>query len=442
MLTLSKSRIKSRSGCEQCKRRKVKCDEKRPTCTRCVLRGDTCTGTFTHDSWQIERPWISHERAAEALNTLENDALRHWYDNACLNMSMFRPPVNPLSHALSGWLRHSKALRHTIESVALAHQEHFLPDKLSAALQARGLAISSLRNEVDQLQSSQAKKQARLRTAILSSLILCVSSPWLDPTGKDIGVTFLAGASSILQSLASSHPQDPFAFYLFGLFLYCDAFSSFLVSSNSSTVPTALLLEIIQEPPLDSYVHPVTGISGTLCPLISEAGRYLRCSLDMGTADVFEFVDIETRLQRWEPPANAPRQAQLLELAEGYRSVGFIMLYQAKAAQGFSDAAQSSLLSDMVLGVMKTLKHIPNEDPLLNWVGPLLVIAGSELPADRVEERELVERTSARLVTWTRVQTYSCGMDLVKEVWRLHEMGIGACWLEVMMSQGKALALW
>ncbi|KJK83368.1 hypothetical protein H634G_01497 [Metarhizium anisopliae BRIP 53293] len=33
---------KSRLGCQNCKRRKVKCDEKRPSCGICILRGETC----------------------------------------------------------------------------------------------------------------------------------------------------------------------------------------------------------------------------------------------------------------------------------------------------------------------------------------------------------------------------------------------------------------
>ncbi|KAK3386998.1 hypothetical protein B0H63DRAFT_145127 [Podospora didyma] len=33
---------KSRTGCRNCKRRKVKCDEARPTCRPCSLRGETC----------------------------------------------------------------------------------------------------------------------------------------------------------------------------------------------------------------------------------------------------------------------------------------------------------------------------------------------------------------------------------------------------------------
>lgn len=434
------NRTKSRSGCEQCKRRKVKCDEKRPVCTRCQLRHETCTGNFSHDVWQIERPWISQERAPSAPSALENDTLRHWYDSACLSMAIFYPPANPLSHTLSGWLRHSKALRHTLESVSEAHQQHFLPDKLSSALQTRGLAISSLRKEIDRLQSSQTKHQTLLRTTILSSLILFVSSAWLDPSGKDSGIIFLSGISNTVESLANASPTDPFTFYLFGLYLYCEAFSSFLVPTGSPYPSTASVLRAVQRQPFDSLIHPVTGVSSTLCPLISEAGQYFRRVLDSGSTFMPTYRDLEKRLRDWEPPKAAPKQERLLQLAEGYRSIGLIMLYQANATQGQGTSEGSSLI-EMVLEVMKTLRYVPDEDPLLNWVGPLLVITGPELPATFVEERALVETLFQRLAKWTRIQTYNRGLELVREVWKLRDLGIEVSWLEVMLDQGISLAI-
>ena len=38
---------KSRTGCQRCKRRKVKCDEKRPTCTGCLRYPNNCVYEFT-----------------------------------------------------------------------------------------------------------------------------------------------------------------------------------------------------------------------------------------------------------------------------------------------------------------------------------------------------------------------------------------------------------
>ncbi|KAL5319600.1 hypothetical protein ACEPPN_012655 [Leptodophora sp. 'Broadleaf-Isolate-01'] len=295
---MSKSSTKSRTGCEQCKRR-----------------------NFSWDSWQVERPWISNAGSLTPSSALENDILRYWYDEACLNMALFRPPLNPLSHSLSVWLRHSKALRHTLECVAVAHRVHFAPDQLAQALYARGLAISSLKHEVARIQVSPAKQQTLIKTTILFSLILAVSAGWVDPSGTDF---------------------------------------------DAQAYPVNTISDTIARPPFSSLVHPITGIATTLCPLIGEAGRYLRWVVDTRTLSAPVSLDLESRLRQWQPPDTSSSQPQLLQLAEGYRNAGLIMLYQAEAvARALSTEEEADLLS-RVLYIINILKHIPDQDPMLN----------------------------------------------------------------------------
>ncbi|KAH6687423.1 hypothetical protein F5X68DRAFT_231891 [Plectosphaerella plurivora] len=363
--------VKSRSGCEQCKRRKVKCDERQPTCSRCIARRETCTGNFQCDPWQVERPWISHTRTVTPVSVMENDALRHWYAKACLNMAIFHPPVNPLSHDLSVWLVHSRALRHTLECVAEAHREYFRPGRLGRALEIRGRAIISLHSELARIrtaeQSSPYKHAVLLRTAVLSSMILCVSSSWLDPTTVDVGIEFLSGAKGLIEMLAASgHLDDPLSFYALGLFLYWMAFSSYLVPSDMPVVQASpSILDALTKPPFDTCVHPVTGISATLCPLIAEAGLYYRRTVDLHARDPALVTDLTQRLLFWQPPASCPDQPQLVQLAEGYRHLGLIMLCQAQSIT--DEDVNNGVILEHVFAVMELLQHIPQQDPLLNW---------------------------------------------------------------------------
>ncbi|KAH9221031.1 hypothetical protein DL95DRAFT_455816 [Leptodontidium sp. 2 PMI_412] len=311
-------------------------------------------------------------------------------------MALFRPPLNPLSHSLSVWLRHSKALRHTLECVAVAHRVHFAPDQLAQALYARGLAISSLKHEVARIQVSPAKQQTLIKTTILFSLILAVSAGWVDPSGTDFGMDYLAGAFTLMKSLVDSQPTDHFTFTSLG---------SYPVNTISDT---------IARPPFSSLVHPITGIATTLCPLIGEAERYLRWVVDTRTLSAPVSLDLESRLRQWQPPDTSSSQPQLLQLAEGYRNAGLIMLYQAEAvAHALSTEEEADLLS-RVLYVINILKHIPDQDPMLNWAGPLLVISGSELPLTHSKERLVVERTALRLTSWTRVRVYRRGFELMQ----------------------------
>ncbi|KAH7007361.1 fungal-specific transcription factor domain-containing protein [Ilyonectria destructans] len=430
--------VKNRTGCEQCKRRRVKCDEKRPTCARCEARGETCTGNFQCDQWQIERPWIVGLSAA--ASGLENDSLRYWYDSACFTMAMFPPPVNPLSYPLASLLRRSKALRHVVQCVAVAHRHDFAVTSLSHALQERNLAIVSLQGEVARIQDSR-NQQTLLRTVILSSLILCVSSGWLDPTGKEFGIEFLFGVKSIIHLLTDTAPTDPFAFYVMGLFLYLEAFSSYLVPTALQRQPSDRIVTALSQPPFNTLVHPVTGIATTLCPIVTDIGHYYRRVVETKQPCVERDRELRRRLWEWQPPEGSSQLAQLVQLAEGYRTIGDIMLYQARGVVAKLDAIDSRMLLERVSTVMETIRHIPKQDALLNWVGPLLIIAGSELPADRYDDRRLVEISSSRLVSFTKVPTYARSLELIKQVWELHDNGVLMTWLELMVESGLSLAV-
>lgn len=87
------------------------------------------------------------------------------------------------------------------------------------------------------------------------------------------------------------------------------------------------------------------------------------------------------------------------------------------------------------------LSHLISGTIILLATGPLLIITGPELPAALVEERALVETKFESLATWTRVQTFHRGLELVREVWELRDLGIEASWLEVILDKGMSLAI-
>lgn len=57
---------KSRLGCRNCKARKVKCDEAKPTCRNCSLRKDTCNYPAPHGAPSAVQPSSSSGPAAAA----------------------------------------------------------------------------------------------------------------------------------------------------------------------------------------------------------------------------------------------------------------------------------------------------------------------------------------------------------------------------------------
>ncbi|GME40954.1 C6 zinc finger domain-containing protein [Neofusicoccum parvum] len=51
-----RSHKKTRTGCMQCKQRRVKCDEQKPTCGNCIKRGQPCSLQFTVPQLPYSRP--------------------------------------------------------------------------------------------------------------------------------------------------------------------------------------------------------------------------------------------------------------------------------------------------------------------------------------------------------------------------------------------------
>ncbi|EPS30942.1 hypothetical protein PDE_05896 [Penicillium oxalicum 114-2] len=66
-MALRRPHRKSRHGCLECKRRRVKCDEVRPTCSNCAKRHSECEyGSSTSLLWANEEPIISRQSGSRA----------------------------------------------------------------------------------------------------------------------------------------------------------------------------------------------------------------------------------------------------------------------------------------------------------------------------------------------------------------------------------------
>ncbi|KAF7714731.1 Sterol uptake control protein 2 [Penicillium ucsense] len=64
-MALRRPHRKSRHGCLECKRRRVKCDEIRPTCSNCAKRHSECEyGSSTSLLWANEEPIVSRQSAS------------------------------------------------------------------------------------------------------------------------------------------------------------------------------------------------------------------------------------------------------------------------------------------------------------------------------------------------------------------------------------------
>ncbi|KAF2239819.1 hypothetical protein EV356DRAFT_511137 [Viridothelium virens] len=69
---------KVRTGCETCKRRRVKCDEVRPACSNCSLVGRKCIYHHVLPSYPVFSPADYLDRSTIRFSTRDMELLHHW----------------------------------------------------------------------------------------------------------------------------------------------------------------------------------------------------------------------------------------------------------------------------------------------------------------------------------------------------------------------------
>ncbi|KAF8861970.1 hypothetical protein BDZ45DRAFT_234475 [Acephala macrosclerotiorum] len=90
MLQVEMRRVhkKTRTGCTQCKRRKVKCDQRKPSCASCKRQNRKCSLEFltpmafpshgAKDSRIMSAPKLSLELSPSSFDPLTNELLHHY----------------------------------------------------------------------------------------------------------------------------------------------------------------------------------------------------------------------------------------------------------------------------------------------------------------------------------------------------------------------------
>ncbi|KAJ9419701.1 hypothetical protein FOXG_07018 [Fusarium oxysporum f. sp. lycopersici 4287] len=164
-----RSHTKSRSGCRECKRRKVKCDERLPSCFNCARRGMTCSLTPSQPSPQNIEP-VRRDGIDNTVTNPSPDALSvagiwtapmpgasldfqdhglelmHHYSAITANTLALRLDMQHIWRMVLPEMSYNASfLSHGLLSVAALHKAHLLParrDKyldLAAYHQTRGM---------------------------------------------------------------------------------------------------------------------------------------------------------------------------------------------------------------------------------------------------------------------------------------------------------------
>ena len=421
--------IKTRTGCMQCKKRKVKCDEALPRCSRCVARKEACTTKSRTSKWQgrtITFEQVEKTSKKDSLARTEDSILNYWFENGCQVMSIEPVTSNPFSFPLLESLSKSESLFHLVRSLSLANRANYETSQMAQSFEERGLALVALQKEIK-------NKSVPCGLLLLSTLFLGISSPWINGNPSDFGIIHLFAISAMInKAFAYGIGLTDKMFYLaIGLYIYWDMACSFLTRFNQALPLREELFQVAIDLSTKRLPHPVTGIATQLIYILGKIGRYQRQVLDTKQRNIDQENLLEAQLTDWKMP---PAERELQHIAECYRLTGFIMLYSAKG-DGLYDA-RITLYAERVVDM---LDEIPTNSPRVNFQGLVLMIVGGEITDPR--RRAIVLARFQALYQIKKLQVNLHGAQLVKEVWALRAQGTSCSMLSVMRDHGWHIML-
>ncbi|KAK0647790.1 White-opaque regulator 1 [Lasiodiplodia hormozganensis] len=442
--------IRTRTGCAQCKRRRVKCDEQQPACQRCRARGENCSGPVVVPRWQT---------IVLAQDSSDSGLVQYWMTAVCgpMPLELHKPELLP--DAVLPLLDGSPALLHCLRGVAIAHRGFFSAEALPASLRETSHALAALRTELAPINGDPC----HLHRTLLAALSLSILSVWLDPSSQDSSsLLHLRGASSVLHLLLRVREEEASTLtnFMVGFYVYIDMIHSYAVPAARPLPLSDILASRLASSA--AYVHPITGIATSLCLVVARVGRYLRSVVDLRRRDPGIERTLHCALRDWQPPAAATRQPpnhRHGRIADAYRILGQIMLQQARRHVAIVDTPPSSapvendddMPPPLSTLVPQALRIIAADDAATSSYadaatsgvytrGIVLLAVGPEVSPGA--GRVVIADAFARLHKLTRVNHFLLAARFVRDAcWPLRDRGVEFTWLDLLVRAGLTCVL-
>ncbi|KAH7323484.1 fungal-specific transcription factor domain-containing protein [Rhexocercosporidium sp. MPI-PUGE-AT-0058] len=378
-------RHKSRAGCQQCKRRKVKCDLGVPTCRQCHRQKLQCPGyqkplkwvgvdtastsrlsnqrspprtpepplstTRTSKSSSGNGSYIAGSSLGEPLHDDSSALIHHYFTRVCRIAGCFDSDVSPFRIIPASMISNSKPIFLLVQASSAAQLSRQNPQMRVKALSLQTEAFSAVRDEIGKLQGFNVSDEL-----MLSSIFAGLTSAWYDV--NDIGLSHVFG-SQVLLSLWLMSRTERLRYqqtFILGAYIYWFMISSFAAGDpwqsfhyQEALQKTVRNLEMshdiaddtdVPEEQRKIYPHPLTGFSNDLCLTIGKVGSLcrLRYSPSGNLRDFLEdnaqIIEAELLGLRDFPRSNFhdpqdPNTSveEILSVREAYRCSGLLQLY-------------------------------------------------------------------------------------------------------------------
>ncbi|RGP79061.1 transcriptional regulatory [Fusarium longipes] len=169
-----KGSTKVRSGCSTCKARKVKCDEGKPSCQRCVTAGRICHGFGFIDQITTTRLQVVQPRNHVLGNPTRNDSRVVEFFCKVVAPSL-SGPIDPYfwTHIVLQFSEVEPAVRHSVMTISSLFENRQRRDKSSAlAVQRNVVALKHYNAAIRELQT--LRNPDLVLTLLTCLLFVCI----------------------------------------------------------------------------------------------------------------------------------------------------------------------------------------------------------------------------------------------------------------------------
>uniref|UniRef100_A0A8H7K903 Zn(2)-C6 fungal-type domain-containing protein n=1 Tax=Bionectria ochroleuca TaxID=29856 RepID=A0A8H7K903_BIOOC len=446
---LQTKRARSHLGCRECKRRRVKCDETFPVCLRCQRRGSICLSNAPQQQWQVEVPWLKptqncrsslftslHDSSINNLPYIDPRLLLMWLDKTSHIMGP-NTAENPLSYPIFQYIHQSPALVHIIQSLSAGHEHFFEASKIHLSLEQRSLAMLSLAKQIETGETPSTLQ-------FLTCWLLGISATFIDKDVFDIGKEHLFAARSMVDSLVSNlaAAPTPLEKYIIGVYVYWDLTCCTLLDTEEQLPfiqSTVAIQHYISQVSVES--HPIIGGHIQLFLLLANLGRHCKAVTETGCNNPTLEASFETSLKNW-PISDTDTMWE--KTVGAFVKHGLVMLYRLcdypcniDTDEHTPDAEEETEVShlridEIAIEAIRTLLEIPVTSTFICLQPIPLLSAGSELSKDESDLRLQVVARLEAIYSSNRLPCSLWTIQLLVELWELHDAGLDLSWLDLM----------
>jgi hypothetical protein len=190
-----------------------------------------------------------------------------------------------------------------------------------------------------------------------------------------------------------------------------------------------------------SRFHTITSHSIDLYFLLGQLGRYCRSITDGMPRDFVREMTFEAELNSY---TSAEENPIAYLLAEAFRNHGLLMLYRLcgrtvhfalEVNTDSEEAGSKCPIRTLALRTLEMLFITPINSPYINLHTLPLLSAGAELESTDTELRERVIEQLQAVYSTNRIPPTLWVIELLQELWNLHDSGVKMTWLDLMLAK-------